>query len=84
MYLQSKIIVSTDEYQHRLHGFINLNYVGEKFAPNIIKKLRKIKITLNLMNMQYYYGGSLHNASIGFRILFGIQDKKINFYLNIT
>ena len=73
--------VSSDEYQHRLHGFINLNYVGEKFAPNIIKKLRKDKNYVKFDEYgNNYYGGSLYNASIGFlEILFGIQDKKNQF-----
>lgn len=73
--------VSSDEYQHRLHGFINLNYVGEKFAPNITKKLRKDKNYVKFDEYgNNYYGGSLYNASIGFlEILFGIQDKKNQF-----
>ena len=43
--------VSSDEYQHRLHGFINLNYVGKNLHLILQKNLEKIKITLNLMNM---------------------------------
>ena len=32
--------VSSDEYQNRLSGFTTLNYLGEKFVPNINKKFR--------------------------------------------
>ena len=73
--------VSSDEYQHRLHGFYNLNYVGEKFLPNITKKLRENKNYTKFEDYgNNYYGGSFYNATISFlEILFGIEEKKDQF-----
>ena len=73
--------VSSDEYQHRLHGFTNLNYVGEKLFPNITERYKKDKLYPKFEDYNNnWYGGVLYNASTAFlELLFGIKDKKNQF-----
>ena len=35
--------VSSDEYASRIKGFVTLNYLGEKFAPDLNKKYKQDK-----------------------------------------
>jgi len=73
--------VSSDEYQHRLLGFTNLNYLGEKFVPNITEKYKKDKTYPKFKEFEYnYYGGVIFDVPIAFlEVLFGIKDKKNQF-----
>ena len=80
--------VSSDEYNARLKGFITLNYLGEKFAPEINEKFKGDK---NLPKLSEagpvkYYGPVFDSTVAFFEIIFGIDDKKNQFlfkhYLN--
>ena len=80
--------VSSDEYNARLKGFITLNYLGEKFIPEINKKLKGDK---NLPKLSEagpvkYYGPVFDSAVALFEVLLGIEEKKNQFlfkhYLN--
>ena len=73
--------VSSDEYQNRLSGFTTLNYLGEKFVPNINKKFRGDKQFTKFSEWQWaFYGGTVYDAPIAFlETIIGIQDKKNQF-----
>ena len=40
--------VSSDEHATRIHGFVNLNYIGQKISPQITNKFKKDKNIPNL------------------------------------
>ena len=75
--------VAQDEYFSRSFGFINLNYIGNKFIPEQTKKFKSDKNVPNLNNFEHnYYNGAIFDATLSFlEILFDIKDKKNQFLL---
>jgi len=75
--------VAQDEYFSRSFGFINLNYVGQKFIPEQTIKFKSDKNIPNLNNFEHnYYNGAIFDATLSFlEILFNIKDKKNQFLL---
>ena len=73
--------VSSDEYNARLKGFITLNYLGEKFIPEInesYKADKNIPTFEEVDRIKYY--GPVFDASVAFfEVVFGIEDKKNQF-----
>ena len=71
---------TNDEYTHRLNGFITLNYLGEKFLPDLTKKFRGDKEFPKYENMpdnlRYYGGTIIHTPLALMEIIFDIKDKK--------
>jgi hypothetical protein len=75
--------VAQDEYFSRSFGFINLNYVGQKFIPEKTLKFKSDKNIPNLNNFEHnYYNGAIFDATLSFlELLFNIKDKKNQFLL---
>ena len=75
--------VAQDEYFSRSFGFINLNYVGQKFIPKKTLKFKSDKNIPNLNNFEHnYYNGAIFDATLSFlELLFNIKDKKNQFLL---
>ena len=69
---------TNDEYTHRYNGFTNLNYIGEKFFPDLTEKYRGEKKYPKLSEYGLrFYGGSVIHAPMAFlEIAIGIKDKK--------
>ena len=73
--------VSSDEHNTRLKGFITLNYLGEKFIPEINQDYKDDKdiATFEEAGRIKYYG-PLFDAPVAlFEVLLGIKDKKDQF-----
>ncbi len=75
--------VSSDEYQHRFHGFINLDHVGKKIFPKTVDKYKEDKSYPSFDNYRNnFYGGVVFNSSAALiELLFKIKDKKNQFLL---
>ena len=63
---------SSDESAQRHAGFIELNYIGEKIAPNILSRYKDDRVYIDLYDKNYYekFSGHLLNtfsatASVG-------------------
>ena len=71
---------TNDEYNQRLNGFITLNYLGEKFLPEITKKYKGDKEFPKFdgvpKNLRYYGGTVLHTPLAFLEVVLGIKDKK--------
>ena len=71
---------TNDEYNQRLNGFITLNYLGEKFLPEITKKYKGDKEFPKFdgvpKSLRYYGGTVLHTPLAFLEVVLGIKDKK--------
>ena len=69
---------TSDEYTHRFNGFANLNYIGEKFFPDLTEKYKGEKKypKLSEYNLRFYGGAAIHAPMAFLEIAFGIKDKK--------
>ncbi len=69
-----------EEYNQRLNGFITLNYLGEKFLPEITKKYKGDKEFSKFSDvpehLRYYGGVVLHSPLAFLEVILGINDKK--------
>ena len=75
--------VSSDEYASRIKGFVTLNYLGEKYAPEINKKYKENK---NIPNFKEFeqgrnYGVVFEAPASFIEVIFKIKDKKNQFLL---
>ena len=76
--------VSSDEYATRIHGFVNLNYIGQKISPQITNKFKNDKNIPNLHNKDYIVKtyGALFDITAGFiEVIFNVKDKYNQFLL---
>ena len=76
--------VSSDEYATRIHGFVNLNYIGQKISPQITNKFKKDKNIANLHDKDYIVKtyGALFDATAGFiEVIINVKDKYNQFLL---
>ena len=73
--------VSSDEHNTRLKGFITLNYLGEKFIPEINRKYKGDKdiATFEKADRIKYYGPVFDAPVALFEVLIGIEDKTNQF-----
>lgn len=80
--------VSPDEHNSRLKGFITLNYLGEKIAPELTKKYKQDKSfsSLNETKSIKYYGVVFEAPAAFLEVVLGIKNKNNQFlfkhYLN--
>ena len=75
--------VSSDEYASRIKGFVTLNYLGEKYAPEINKKYKENK---NIPNFKEFeqgrnYGVVFEAPASFIEVILKIKDKKNQFLL---
>jgi hypothetical protein len=74
--------VSSDEYSSRLKGFVTLNYLGEKIAPDLTNKIKKNKNIPDLKTYEQKIYGVVYEAPASFlEIIFKIDDKSNQFLL---
>ena len=76
---------TNDEYSNRLRSLITVNYLGEKFIPEINEKYRANKEIPKLSEasaVMKFYGGDIIQVPLTLaEILFGVEDKKDAFLL---
>jgi len=75
----------SDQYNSRIKGFVTLNYIGEKIAPELTKKLSTGK---DIQNIKEYreriYGVAFEAPAALLEVTFGIKDqKKIYLFRNL-
>lgn len=86
--------ISYDELEYRQQGFVVLNYLGKKFAPNTSKKIIEDR-GLNYISIEKYFGDNPNNYKIHHTIyaflefiFFKDSDKytvfKFRHYLNFV
>ena len=67
----------SDQYNSRIKGFVTLNYIGEKIAPELTKKLSTGK---DIQNIKEYreriYGVAFEAPAALLEVTFGIKDQK--------
>ena len=71
--------VSSDESDQRHSGFVELNYIGEKIAPNILKHYKGDKVYIDLYDENYkerFSGHILNTVSAFFEVIFKIEDRR--------
>ena len=75
--------VAQDEYFSRSFGFINLNYIGNIFSPELTEKLKLNKVIPELHDyiFSYYSGAFFDSTAAALEIIFNFEDKKNQFLL---
>ena len=73
--------VSSDEYNSRLKGFVTLNYIGEKIAPEFTKKYKQDKnfTSLHETKRMKYYGVVFETPAALIETILGIKSKNNQF-----
>ena len=70
--------VSSDEYETRIQGFVNLDYIGQKISPEVTDKFKKNKNLPYLQDESYSLKtyGVLYDTFVSlFEVIFKIEDK---------
>ena len=71
--------VSSDESDQRHSGFVELNYIGEKIAPNILNRYKGDRVYIDLYDENYkerFSGHILNTVSAFFEVIFKIEDRR--------
>ena len=74
--------VSSDEYETRIQGFVNLDYIGQKISPEVTDKFKKNKNLPYLQDESYSLKtyGVLYDTFVSlFEVIFKIEDKRNQF-----
>ena len=70
---------SSDESDQRHSGFVELNYIGEKIAPNILNRYKGDRIYIDLTDTRYqdrFNGHIINTFSAFFEVIFKIEDRR--------
>ncbi len=70
---------SSDESDQRHSGFVELNYIGEKISPNMLKRYKGDRVYIDLSNKKYqdrFNGHVLNTVSAFFEVILKIEDRR--------